>query len=269
MVRSYDTRFRKTCRSFEIYEDPEIVGDMEVIMDIPASEGSATEEADCDAYFWLMLGFLKMIAIPFKPGHHDARTPLEFLPIIQHLEWLHSRGYVHGDIRAFNVVLAGKDAGDEVAGLIDFDLGGKAGVKKYPKGYCRELPDGHRLGNGDSADSNKNTLQYFHDWYALGKLMFFIHIFTPPAKDVMELTLSEEIEQLKWTATAKDVMQYWTTLKSQPSSEDITQLKILLPELHDRKWSVSPNANFEEQLEQFGIGGMTHVGATGTPLRNK
>jgi tRNA A-37 threonylcarbamoyl transferase component Bud32 len=91
------------------------------------------------------LAFLEIIAIEYKPGRHVARTPSEFIPVIEQLELLHSHGYVHGDIRAFNVVLAGKDdvvlAGKDekgVPGLIDFDLGGKA-LKAIIKFYSMDM----------------------------------------------------------------------------------------------------------------------------------
>ena len=35
-----------------------------------------------------------VIAIPFRKGHHVAKHPGDFLPIIDHLEKLHDAGYV-------------------------------------------------------------------------------------------------------------------------------------------------------------------------------
>ena len=206
-----------------------------------------------DKYFWLWQGFLKLIAIEFKPGRHRAETPLEFLPIIKKLEMLHGKGYVHGDIRAFNVVFDGKGNG----WLIDFDLGGKVG-KKCPQGYHRNLDDGIRLGNGESKDPNISTLQYFHDWYALGYLMFDIHKCKPPS--------DADPDDLLQDYRAKDIMLDWMNLNGQPSSKKIAELKTLLQELDDRKWTVSADQNFLGQLELVGDGERTKAGATGSPL---
>ena len=164
MLRSYDTRFRESCRWCEVYdvfpENTPIVGDVELITEITDTKPSLwLLEGAKEAYFWLCHGFLKMIVTQFKPGHHYARSPLDFVPVIEQLELLHSRGYVHGNIRAFNVVFAGKD-GENVAGLIDFDLSGKDGVKKYPPGYDGNLGDGDLLGSGDSNNKRYNKLQY-------------------------------------------------------------------------------------------------------------
>jgi tRNA A-37 threonylcarbamoyl transferase component Bud32 len=69
-----------------------------------------------------------------------ARKLTSFVPVISQLEALHSKGFVHGDIRGFNVVF-GKT--DEEGWLIDFDFGGKLG-RKYPKGYRTALDDFRR-----------------------------------------------------------------------------------------------------------------------------
>ena len=151
VLRSFDTRVRPTTRSYEIYLDTRckpFIGEVETVMDY------STEEEE-----------LKIIAVPYKPGGHCATVPTDFVPIIEALESLHGLGYVHGDIRAFNTVFG------EQGGLIDFDLGGKAGIKVYPQGYENTLPDGIRI-SGRAGNDNVKTLQFHHDWHALGQLMF-------------------------------------------------------------------------------------------------
>ena len=66
------------------------------------------------------------------------RVRYHFLPIIDHLEQLHSQGFVHGDIRAYNMVLqydTTKPEKPDKGWLIDFDYGGVHDMVVYPKGY--------------------------------------------------------------------------------------------------------------------------------------
>jgi hypothetical protein len=62
------------------------------------------------------------------------------LPIIEHLEYLHGREYVHGDIRAFNMVLGGSteargDPVDAHAGIAeDISSGGFGTIRRFLKG---------------------------------------------------------------------------------------------------------------------------------------
>ena len=47
----------------------------------------------------------KVISTEYHDGVHYAKRPERYLPIIDHLEQLHKNRYVHGDIRAHNMVL--------------------------------------------------------------------------------------------------------------------------------------------------------------------
>jgi hypothetical protein len=47
----------------------------------------------------------------------------QLLDAVNQLHALHTAGYVHGDIRAFNIIFLGTGAR-----LIDFDVGGQAGI---------------------------------------------------------------------------------------------------------------------------------------------
>ena len=142
-------------------------------------EGSTETVRGFDA-FWASpsSGKLLIIAFPYKSGMHYASRPVDFIPVIDELKKLHRLGYVHGDIRGFNVVYGGN------SGLIDFDFGGIPG-KPYPKGYRQKLNDGWRLGSGH-ARLPHNQLQYYHDWYALGKLMFAFHRWTAPSNSASD-----------------------------------------------------------------------------------
>ena len=173
---SCDSCFCPTNQSAEIYLDPNchnIVGDMDIIVKLPkqdantkSKEGNylvAPDSSLWDNSFWKKSEerIVQVITIPYQPGIHEAKNPRAFLPIIAQLEELHSKGYVHGDIQAFNTVFT--EQGDK-GWLIDFDFGGESGKRCYPNGYCEILIDGQCLvGNNDES----NMLQW-HDWYALG-----------------------------------------------------------------------------------------------------
>lgn len=110
--------------------------------------------------------FLHIIKVPYREGKHCATKLSQFIPIINQLKFLHSKNYVHGDIRAFNMVF-----GTNSSYLIDFDFGGEKGTACFPKGYVKNLPsfDGFRI------FSDGETIEERHDWYALIKVMFTVH----------------------------------------------------------------------------------------------
>ena len=85
-----------------------------------------------DDNLWTAGRSLQVIVTPYRPGTHFATKPTSFLPIIDDLEKLHDKGFVHGDIRGFNTVF---DREHGRGCLIDFDFGGKVGMVKYPEGY--------------------------------------------------------------------------------------------------------------------------------------
>jgi hypothetical protein len=61
-------------------------------------------------WLWQFRGKLVVIATPYRPGCHYAQRPTDFIPIIEHLQYLHDdHGIVHGDIRASNMVHSTKD----------------------------------------------------------------------------------------------------------------------------------------------------------------
>jgi hypothetical protein len=116
-------------------------------------------------WMWSFVGVMVVISIPFVDGRHFALAIEDFIPVIKFLQKMHAAGYVHGDIRCFNIVF-GKC-------LIDFDFGGKARAVTYPDGYVKELRDGYRIGK----EGHKITP--WHDWFALIKAMFEFHRLKP------------------------------------------------------------------------------------------
>ncbi len=191
-----------------------------------------------------------MIAVPYKEGSHVPSKWADFIPIIEQLQELHKLGYVHGDIRGFNVVFA-----DDKGGLIDFDFSGKPkDKKKYPPGYRKRLSDGIRKGDGD-VTSRHNKLQFWHDWYALGRLIFHIFKIKHPSN-----AASQPVDYLKR-------MNEWTAISEPPSQKKIDELIDFLKNLDRAGFSVEPDDNFQDDLDAMNKSIVTKKGATGSPLK--
>jgi hypothetical protein len=127
VLRSYDNRACYTERRPDVYLYSGLTGgETKVVCDIRAAVGrTEPSESDFgtypkygDTHVWLWKkdrvtsSRLLVIATPFRVGR-------DFVPVVEHLEQLHAAGYVHGDIRCFNMAMGPK------GGLFDFDLGGK------------------------------------------------------------------------------------------------------------------------------------------------
>ena len=232
-----------------------------------------------DPALWPDQGRLEVIAVPHHEGRHFAKRPKEFLPIIDKLGELHKAGFAHGDIRGFNTIFS------EVVGqgwLIDFDFGGntnaeEGGVLKYPTGYKRELQDGSRIGTGDE------TIEQWHDYYALGNLLFKQHVFTPPTSDA---SIDIKSPFVRWVLSLKRhfkslskgyvqqrlaaVFYKWLHLEAAPSEDMIKELKELLIELDEIGWTLQTNSIFKRVLDPIDdASGRTEPNATGSATRKK
>ena len=191
---------------------------------------------------------LLIISTPFREGVHVAQHPIDFLPIIEHLESIHKAGYVHGDIRACNTAFPKTEGGPGY--LIDFDFSGKAGKVYYPSGYVRNLDDGNRFG------TQGQLIEKWHDWYALGRLIFDVHNIPKP---------EAEEEPLLWPMYT-DRMYYWTTLDDDPPAQKIAELKKLLSDAQAKGWKVKASKKFENWLENPTTKGIkTKQCGTGSP----
>jgi hypothetical protein len=149
---------------------------------------------------------------------------------------MHEEGYVHGDIRCFNIVF-GK-------GLIDFDFGGRIENAKYPPGYQAILGDGRRLGSAGE------TITKWHDWYALIDVIFVIHRFKYPEHETIEM---------------RDRHFRFVTNDRPDDVESLAMdLESFLLEVKDT-WTVVPETAFQLILQKCGL----LVGeAAETPNRN-
>jgi serine/threonine protein kinase len=223
VLRCYDDRFQATERKPEFYlvfdEDGKPIGETVLhVFDKETSQGGGASDENNRAMhvkyscMWKVSGQLRIIRTQFWPGGHTPLCPSDFLPIIAFLEYMHEKGFVHGDIRCFNMIFNGKNGK-----LIDFDYSGRDFETKYPRGYQSILPDGVRLGreetksDGDSYD----TVPKWHDWFALGQVILCLHTFKPATRGDAKLSLmvTEAKEQLETLMSDKDTALFINSLK--------------------------------------------------------
>jgi hypothetical protein len=137
---------------------------------------------------------------------------------------MHEEGYVHGDIRCFNIVF-GK-------GLIDFDFGGRIESAKYPPGYNIYILDGRRLGS-----AGENIVKW-HDWYALIHVIFRLHDLQYPEHESIE-RIHRHVGFLT-NACPADVEKLATDLES------------FLLDVKDT-WTVMPETAYQVVLHKCGL----------------
>jgi serine/threonine protein kinase len=171
---------------------------------------------------------LLIISTPYRDGHHIATNPSDFISIIDLLLLLHEKGFVHGDVRGYNTVIG---INGTPSMLIDFDFGGKVdhedsnplktslpSYQKYPTGYHRNLDDGIRKGKADE------PILKWHDWHALGNLIFFIHKLAP-------VSWSDDAPNQFNTALYLRLFlleKRWVNMKKYPTPYEIQSLKEFL-----------------------------------------
>jgi hypothetical protein len=239
----YDNRFRQTSRSATIYEKWK-----------PTS-GLSSAVLSLDSTQVSIQGFkggnIKLIATPYRNGKHFATWPTDFVPIIDQLKELHDADFVHGDIRAYNMVFGERahETKPPTGWLIDFDFGGKAGEVRYPPGYNGALRDGTRIGRGEE------LIEKWHDWYSLGHIIFQFHKWKKPSDglDIQELSLHR-------------LSQTWVETGDHFTDSTIEELKSFLSDFERLKWTVQPTGGFQVDLDR---GNPTKIGtrpqATGSP----
>jgi len=285
VLRSYDTRLRPTSRSPHVYLHAkvketydEVLEEEPIQSDLPTlgrpllylANGTAAsnvrnfgDTSDIQQiaemqqdWLWDNYGKLQLIETAFRKSRqqnvHEAQRPGDFIPIINHLLHLHEQGFVHGDIRAFNMVFDGNDGK-----LIDFDLSGVVGKARYPLGYKSTLPDGIRCGHA------LNLIEKHHDWYALGKVIFVYHEFQEPDK------LVEEDNNFFTYKRRTEMSERFNKLKAgEGSSKDsisslVAKLKDLLEHLDFSGWTCKASMGLYYYYHENNVHGDDP--ATGSP----
>ena len=171
-------------------------------------------------WLWEFNGQIKVIATPYHEGIHYATNPKQLIPIVEYLHEMHKSGYVHGDIRAYNMVLNYEDQENPKGWLIDFDFGGHFAKEspKYPTGYAHSLDDGFRIGK------EGKPITFAQDWYALGQIIFdkcykLSHINIRSVEADVMYTLSESPQKFSELYDEfKSVLSY-----AKDTSEDLTE----------------------------------------------
>ena len=247
VLRSYDNRVRSTSRNPEIYlsgfEECEVIWGEKNWERIDESENidklKTFQEADSiETTLWKSSERerrkLLIIGIPYHEGRHFAKSPKEFIPIIKHLKTLHAKGYVHGDIRAFNTVFRDKKDGF----LIDYDYGGKAGKAKYPIGYQDSLGDGLRKG------IERKEITKRHDWYALGQLIFTFHVIDYEENQFEDIDTYLEVcsKNIRLSVQLKNLGKEHS---QDPDEEKLIDFLKILPEN-----CITPSGNLEAKLRE-------------------
>lgn len=193
-------------------------------------------------------GELVVISIPYVDGEHFASNVGDFIPIVEFLQRLHDNGFVHGDIRCFNIIF-GKC-------LIDFDYGGVEGSVRYPKGYVKELRDGSRIGE------EEEVITTWHDWYALLQVILEFHRLQP--SQISESNPDRRLNLLEDEKALRDRCETFLLLFRQHKAGDPEptrdeQKKIVedvvrfLKDAQESHWTVARSTLFEGSLKDYGF----------------
>jgi hypothetical protein len=216
----------------------------------------AAESLHSNAWLWKMRGSLLVVATKYHKGRHWTNSFSECIDVVRALERLHKAGFVHGDIRAFNIIFG---AGE----LIDFDFGGRVnlndGTPKYPTGYKRVLPDGRRLGKPG------NPISMHDDWCALMDVMTVFHeIDYVERYAVQSREFREEVTKLVERDLTMDEL-----IKDGGIVEGVAAAAVKLLTIAEKSGcKIAPGMNFMQDLQDFGLypedenaGGTTAVDA--------
>jgi hypothetical protein len=203
-------------------------------------------------WLWKGRGQLLILSSPYLKGKHYATSEKQLLGVVEDLERLHNIGYVHGDIRAFNIIF-----GHNGGCLIDFDIGGlDKESTKYPEGYNSALNDGLRMVN------EGHRIRKYHDWRALLHVLFVLHQVDPPkygtaSEEIsLEETEQEELQRLREQNRRLHTRALLLEEKSyilsrfakdeDPSTEEICRLKKFLGDING--WAITLSVDFEKDL---------------------
>ena len=229
VLRSYDTRVRSTYRSPELYKDQHLCNDTKIIIRLKDCGSLKVQEfgdggfADGKVFSTLFSssrrGMVEIIQIAFHNGSHACTHIEQAIAVAKSLQDLHQKQFVHGDIRALNMVFTtqkGPKTGDTSYGgyLIDFDFGGRLGAKTgsgplYPCGYKQLLTDGKRRGRGGQSITKSDDVSALFDVF-LKK-----HIFPYPiSKKLTEELHGKLNDPDKIPETIEDLLEILEDLKN-------------------------------------------------------
>jgi hypothetical protein len=185
---------------------------------------------------WENAGQCVAIGVPYRRGRHCATNIKDFTPILKHLRRLHELGFVHGDVRGFNMAMINENEGF----LIDLDYGGKVicdvgNPPRYPEGYNYLLVDGARDKRPERSHVTRKD-----DVHAIATFMFLlfkpVQYLPEPVNDRQESLLNR------------------ATSVGEASAKDVTNLmNDMLRFVNESCWDVTPATPlFRSALVTFG-----------------
>jgi hypothetical protein len=123
------------------------------------------------------------------------------------------------------------------------------------------------------AKGEKEILPW-HDWFALGTLLFRIHTICPPVeRNGAEMVgLQHFGKGVNNSLTAEELWRmagFWTLINKEPTSKEIAELKEILCHPDQQGWTVVPHPPFQQQLLLNTGPKATNPGATGSPPHQK
>jgi hypothetical protein len=216
VIRAYDNRVRQTSRSPYLYHNwSKIKGDTKHVVNWTEDNNGEINENTIEFRDMTYMqqstlfrsdekcGKVEVIAVPFVPGSHACSNVHEALCLTRFIKEMHKEGFVHGDIRALNIVFAG----DKTI-LIDYDFGGIDGQVEYPPGYEKVLPDGGRgsANQGEMITSERDT-EALH--YVLG-VLHFLDTRAPSASHTDWNIMRSFIRPLDEVESMLSGMENWT-----------------------------------------------------------
>jgi serine/threonine protein kinase len=224
----------------------------------PMEFGTRGENHNLSDRLWEFKGQLMILSSPHIPGRHYATSVSQLLAAVERLESLHNKGYVHGDIRAYNIIF-----GFGTAELIDFDFGGVEDRDStvYPEGYNQALCDGHRLGKAGKPITKR------HDWRALLYILFNLHVLESPLIESalptndkhgqLPLSHSDDVARTRVRIETyrlhleRDRLRQSFAAVQDPSDDEVKELKDFLVMVNS--WNVRLLPEFQSALSMMGF----------------
>ena len=110
---------------------------------------------------------LVVISYPYIEGTHYPADSNQIIEIIDQLQVIHNKNYVHGDIRLSNLIFSSKGSK-----IIDFDFCDMSGTAVYPPTFETNINDGKRH---VEVGGNK-LITFAHDHFALSEALRLLEV---------------------------------------------------------------------------------------------
>ncbi len=105
---------------------------------------------------------MQLMTYIYRDGRHYTQHPMQFFSLLEKLNKVHCRDYVHSDLRTVNVIFSTQN---EEAFIIDFDMAGRVG-SLYPDDYITTDYERHPQAKASS------PREKIHDVYSIDMMIF-------------------------------------------------------------------------------------------------